>query len=98
MYPAALLKRRIGLAWQERSNPIDDFFTRHYEFMISSAHVALLALIILPLGLHRSTQISLLVAAALVFAWFFHVRGDHEPCGTDASSEGIVRPRPALHS
>ena len=74
-----------------------DFLTDHYEVFLIASNIALMAMVIFAMNLHRTFQIGLLIASALFLVFVLHASGYEEPpCGAPIGLEGIARPRPGF--
>jgi len=73
------------------------FVTDHYEVFLIASNIALMAMVIFAMNLHRAFQIGLLIASALFLVFMLHSnRYEEPPCGAPIGLEGIARPRPGL--
>ena len=56
------------------------FLFRHYEFVITSSIIAIMALLIFMMNLGKAYQVGFLIAAAFLLGWGLHSRpGDKRP-------------------
>lgn len=70
----------------------DEFFVRHYEFIVVASYIATMAIVIFMMKLSTAFHLGVLVVTGVFFGWMLHSgRAGELPCGTSVDFVPIVR-------
>ena len=68
-----------------------EFFFRHYDLIVITSHIAIMAGLIFMMGLSTPVQIGFLIASALILSGMLYSRGSGYL--SDPPIIGVARPR-----